>query len=324
MGKVYFGRFVHNLKEKGRSDTDSGCISPVWYRFLFMTMQYGIAIRNACVRTEPTSEPLRKYRGDVWDRRQESRLNVGEAVTVKRSDGGWLYVNSDATEGYVREEGIFLCTRRHYERYLEALEKEYCVVIKSGRYRDGQYFRVGTVLPVFDKEPEYGCRGDAPAFVRQYLPFTERQMRLQTERMLDIPYSWGDERLDGLDCSSTVRAFFACFGLFLPRNSEEQRSCGETLAAMNQATYEELEGLSPEKKKEIIADLGMGTVLHMPGHVMVYAGERYGEPWIFHNCDTYIMDGTEYIVRKSIISKFLPKGEGTYLDYLTAAWKPVL
>lgn len=289
-----------------------------------MAMQYGIAIRNVCVRTEPTPEPLRKYRGDVWDRRQESRLAIGEPVQVKRMDGGWMYVISDATEGYAREDGIFVCTRRHYERYVEALAREYQVVIKSGRYRDGQYFRVGTVLPVFEKELEYGCRGDAPAFVRQYLPFTERQMRLQMERMLDIPYSWGDERQDGMDCSSTVRAFFACFGLFLPRNSEEQRSCGETLAVMNQAAYEDLEGVSPGKKKEIITDLGIGTVLHMPGHVMVYAGERCGEPWVFHNCDTYIMDGTEYIVRKSIISKFLPKGDGTYLDYLTAAWKPVL
>lgn len=289
-----------------------------------MAMQYGIAIRNVCVRTEPTLEPLRKYRGDVWDRRQESRLNVGEPVTVKRMDGGWLYVTSEATEGYVREEGIFLCTRRHYERYLETLEREYCVVIKSGRYRDGQYYRVGTVLPVFEKGPEYGCRGDAPVFIRSYLPFTERQIRLQTERMLDIPYSWGDERLDGMDCSSTVRAFYVCFGLSLPRNSEAQRSCGETLSAMNQAIYEELSGKSPEQKKEVIARMGVGTILHMPGHVMLYVGEKDGFPWIFHNVDTYTMDGTEYLVRKSIISKFLPKGEGTYLDYLTAAWRPIL
>ncbi|MBR6537525.1 MAG: SH3 domain-containing protein [Lachnospiraceae bacterium] len=269
-------------------------------------------------------EPLRKYRGDVWDRRQESRLNVGEPVTVKRMDGGWLYVTSEATEGYVREEGIFLCTRRHYERYLETLEKEYCVVIKSGRYRDGQYFRVGTVLPVLNQEPEYGCRGDAPAFVRNYLPFTERQIRLQTERMLDIPYSWGDERLDGMDCSSTLRAFYMCFGLSLPRNSDEQRSCGQTLFAMKQAAYEDLEGKSPQQKQELIAGLGVGAVLHMPGHVMLYMGERDGFPWIFHNVDTYTMDGTEYLVRKSIISRFLPKGEGTYLDYLTAAWRPIL
>ena len=66
-----------------------------------------------------------------------------------------------------------------------------------------------------------------------------------------------------------------------------------------------------------------GTLLHMPGHVMLYAGERDGIPLIFHNIDTYREAGEEHIVRSCIISPFLPKGEGTYLDYLTAAWKPV-
>lgn len=267
-------------------------------------------------------EPLRKYKGDVWDRRQESRLNVGEPVHLLPMENGWFYVISDATEGYVKEEGILLCTKRHYDEYTEQMGRRYQIVIKGGRYKDGQYFRIGTVLPVFEKEREYSCRGDAPTFVRRYLPFSERQMRLQMERMLEIPYSWGDERVDGMDCSSTVRAFYACFGLSLPRNSEAQRSCGKTLHAMKQARYEELEELPAERKRAIITSLGVGAVLHMPGHVMLYAGEKEGFLWIFHNCDTYVMDGTEYIVRKSIISKFLPKGDGTYLDYLTAAWIP--
>lgn len=292
--------------------------------FLFMGMQYGIAIRNACVRRSPTLEPLRKYKGDVWDRRQESRLAIGEPVRLRRQDGDWFYVVSDSTEGYVRAGEIFVCTRRHYEKYLENVAKEYQVVIKSGRYPDGQYFRVGTVLPVFERERTYVCTGKAPVFVRNYLPFTERQIRLQMERMLEIPYSWGDERLDGMDCSSTVRAFYSCFGLSLPRNSEEQRCCGEVLCAMNQAIYEDLTEKAAAEKAEVIKKLGVGAVLHMPGHVMLYAGERDGAQWIFHNCDTYTMDGTEYIVRKSIISKFLPKGEGTYLDYLTAVWRPIL
>jgi len=269
-------------------------------------------------------EPLRKYKGDVWDRRQESRLNIGEPMRLKRLADGWCYVMSDSTEGYAREEGIYTCTKRYNEKYRELLEREYQVVLKPGRYKDGQYFRVGTLLPVVEKEQTDTYREEAPTFIRSYLPFTERQIRLQMERMLDIPYSWGDERVDGMDCSSTVRAFYACFGLSLPRNSEEQCSCGKILSAITQAVYEDVTGMTTEQKKEVIRNMGVGTVLHMPGHVMLYAGEKDGEPRIFHNCDTYTMDGTEYVVRKSIISKFLPKGEGTYLDYLTAAWKPCL
>ncbi len=268
-------------------------------------------------------EPLRSYKGDVWDRRQESRLNIGEPVLAKRLDGGWLYVISDATEGYAKAEGIFFCTKRHYERYRALLQREYRVVLKSGRETDGQYFRVGTVLPVLDREGS-NATGREPVVVGSYLPYTERQMRVQMERMLDIPYSWGDERLDGLDCSSTVRAFYACFGLFLPRNSGAQRLYGERAAAEETAEYKDLDGKSPEEKAEILRGLGIGTVLHMPGHVMIYAGERDGVPQIFHNCDTYTENGEEHIVRKTVISGFFPKGEGTYLDYLTAAWKPFL
>lgn len=290
-------------------------------------------------------DPLRKYEGDVWDRRQESRLNIGEPLQLKRLSNGWCYVISDSTEGYAKAEGIFICTRRHYEKYRELVGREYQVVLKPGRYRDGQYFRVGTVLPVFEKEkgeesvlgtndeawtrmaeqnrkPE--VRESTPVLVRSFLPYTERQMRLQMERMLEIPYSWGDERVDGMDCSSTVRAFYACFGLSLPRNTGELQSCGETLYAMNQAWYEDLTGMSVDKKKEIIAAMGIGAVLHVPGHVLIYAGEKEGEMQVFHNCDTYPEDGEERIVRRCIISGFLPRGEGNTLDYLMAVWKPFL
>ena len=292
--------------------------------FLCNGMQYGIAMRNICVRTEPTTEPLRKYEGDVWDRRQESRVNVGELLRFEHMDNGWCYVTTDATEGFAEERGIFACTKRHYERYRRLLEREYQVVIKPGRYKDGQYFRVGTVLPVFGEEPESEERQGAPVFVKQYLPFTERQMRLQMERMLDIPYSWGDERADGMDCSSTVRAFYACFGFFLPRNASEQCKYGEYLATTGGAEYKDLNGVAREEKMKTIREMGMGTMLHMPGHVMLYVGEREGKPLIFHNCDVYNEGEKEVVVRKCVISEFFPKGTGIYLDYITAAWKKVV
>lgn len=289
-----------------------------------MELLYGIAIRNVSVRTEPTSDPARKYPGDVWDRRQESRLNIGEPLRLKRVEGGWCYGFTEATEGYLREDGIFVCSKRYYTRYSEELHRDFRIVVKAGRQKDGQYLRVGTVLPGAEKEERCIFTTGMPVFLRSYLPFTERQMRLQMERMVGTPYSWGDERADGMDCSSTVRAFFACFGLSLPRNAEAQRQCGELLAGMGQATYEVLEGLSPEEKLKRMAALGMGTILHAPGHVMIYAGESGEEPRIFHNCDTYQIGDKEYILRKCVISGFLPKGEETYLDRVTAAWKPMI
>lgn len=83
--------------------------------------------------------------------------------------------------------------------------------------------------------------------------------------------------------------------------------------------------MEAEQKEGVLSALGTGAILHMPGHVMLYAGKENGEHRIFHNCDTYTeQDGTEHIVRQCIISGFLPKMEGTYFDYLTAAWVPLI
>ncbi len=285
-------------------------------------------------------EPLRKHKEDVWDRRQESRLNLGEAVQIKHLGEHWLYVISDTTSGYALSEGFTVCTRAQYEKYRTLPQKEHRVVLKAGRNEGGQYLRVGTILPpeeamfeteVCEKDRKYR-RGEAqgatvgwqtpPVIIRGKLPLSERQLFLQMNRMLGIPYSWGDERADGMDCSSTVRAFYACFGVFLPRNSGEQKDYGERLAAEGKAIFFRTERMSAGQKKELLASLGVGAILHMPGHVMLYAGEENGEPRIFHNCDTYTEDGTEHIVRRCVITGFLPKLDGTYLDYLTAVWRP--
>lgn len=288
-------------------------------------------------------EPLRKDKDDVWDRRQESRLNVGEAVRLKHLGENWLYVISDTTAGYAAADGFLLCTKAEYENRRTLFKKEHRVVLRGGRSEQGKYFRTGTILPpeteMFEEEL-YGreCRHKRerlqetgreqpgpPVIIHGRLPFSERQLLLQMERLLGTPYSWGDERADGMDCSSTVRAFYACFGLALPRNSSEQKSFGETLAAEGRAVFYQIERMEAEQKEGVLSALGIGAVLHMPGHVMLYAGKENGEHRIFHNCDTYTeQDGTEHIIRKCVISGFLPKMEGTYFDYLTAAWIPLL
>lgn len=304
-------------------------------------MQYGIAVRNVSVRTEPTMAPLRKDKDDVWDRRQESRLNVGEAVRIKRLGANWFYVISDTTSGYALADGFTICKRAQYENRRAMLKKEHRVVLKGGRDECGKYFRTGTILPpaeemleteMYGKERRHGREGmqgavtgrqAPPVIIHKSLPFSERQFLLQMERMVGIPYSWGDERVDGMDCSSTVRAFYACFGVFLPRNSSEQKSYGEKLAAEGKAAFFPVERMDAGQKEKIISDLGVGAILHMPGHVMLYAGKENEEHRIFHNCDTYTENGTEHIVRRCIISGFLPKMNGTYFDYLTAAWMPL-
>lgn len=87
------------------------------------------------------------------------------------------------------------------------------------------------------------------------------------------PYGWGGlYRLR--DCSSTLSDLFANFGFWVPRNSLQQTQIGEKI---------DLTGKTPREKIKIIRDQGVPffTIVHFPGHVALYVGERKGEPYIF-------------------------------------------
>jgi hypothetical protein len=94
--------------------------------------------------------------------------------------------------------------------------------------------------------------------------------------MIGEPYGWG-----GLyghrDCSSMTRDFFAVFGIWLPRHSEDQ--------VKEVGTYIDLSGLSPEEKEKTIIKKGVPylSLLWRKGHVMLYIGAKDGRALIFHN-----------------------------------------
>ncbi len=87
------------------------------------------------------------------------------------------------------------------------------------------------------------------------------------------PYGWGGlYRLR--DCSSTQSDLFAGFGFWLPRNSLEQAQVGEKI---------DLTGKSSAEKIRIIHNQGAPffTIVHFPGHVALYVGEKKGIPYLF-------------------------------------------
>jgi hypothetical protein len=96
------------------------------------------------------------------------------------------------------------------------------------------------------------------------------------DELIGEPYGWGG-LYDNRDCSSMTRDFFAPFGIWLPRHSEDQ--------VKEVGNYIELQGLSPEQKEKIILEKGIPylTLLWRKGHVMLYIGEHNGHALIFHN-----------------------------------------
>jgi hypothetical protein len=96
------------------------------------------------------------------------------------------------------------------------------------------------------------------------------------DELIGEPYGWGG-LYGNRDCSSMTRDFFAPFGIWLPRHSEDQ--------VKEVGNYIELQGLSPEQKEKIILEKGIPylTLLWRKGHVMLYIGEHNGHALIFHN-----------------------------------------
>jgi hypothetical protein len=94
--------------------------------------------------------------------------------------------------------------------------------------------------------------------------------------LIGEPYGWGG-LYGNRDCSAMTRDFFAVFGLWLPRNSEDQ--------VKEAGRYINLAGMDPEQKEKIILEKGIPylTLLWRKGHVMLYIGAKDGQALIFHN-----------------------------------------
>ncbi|MFW5735095.1 MAG: SH3 domain-containing protein, partial [Oceanidesulfovibrio sp.] len=106
------------------------------------------------------------------------------------------------------------------------------------------------------------------------LTYTSRNMAEVARAMAGRLYGWGG-LYENRDCSSLIKDLFTPFGVWLPRNSAQQTRVGAVA---------KLDALEREAKIErIVAEaIPFRTLLYMPGHIMLYLGERGGDPVVFH------------------------------------------
>ena len=81
----------------------------------------------------------------------------------------------------------------------------------------------------------------------RYLLLILNAVKIANE-LIDEPYGWGG-LYGNRDCSAMTRDFFAPFGIWLPRHSEDQ--------AKKVGTYIDLQNLEPEQKEKIILEQGI-------------------------------------------------------------------
>lgn len=114
------------------------------------------------------------------------------------------------------------------------------------------------------------------AAARFPLPLIPLQLATLVNQLMGLPYSWGG--LGGLyDCSSTLVTLFQPFGIWLPRNSGDQVRSAQP--------YLDVTGLDRTQKLALIKQQGVPflTLGWMPGHVVLYLGEKQGIPHLFNS-----------------------------------------
>ncbi|WP_295799801.1 SH3 domain-containing protein [uncultured Microbulbifer sp.] len=97
----------------------------------------------------------------------------------------------------------------------------------------------------------------------------------QAFKFLGERYGWGHD-YNGRDCTGFVGEVYKSFGLLMPRNSGQQGK-GEYAPTKRFAEGDQT------AREAALAELSVGDLIYIPGHVMMYLGEVDGEPFVIHD-----------------------------------------
>ena len=264
------------------------------------TSRPAIALAEADVRVLPTATPLYPSRNSARGERgllkqdvlQNSALKPGEPLAVygTSKDAKWLFIASGTVVGWVPTGKVASVDDEFIESYVYS---DHAVIVRDNvPFHDAKGVKLctaklGTILPRDGADVLLPVRGKngmattmrhrsesgvAPRFP---IPFTPRNAADAIDRMMGERYGWGG--LDGLrDCSAMTRDYFTLFGVWLPRNSGDQAKTGASIPLRN---------IPVETRPKTIVENGVpfATMIHMPGHIMLYLGVYDSQPIVFHN-----------------------------------------
>ncbi len=262
----------------------------------------GIALVTTSLRAMPTARPLVRDRGRPgcgypFDLLQESLVGAQEPLWISHRSRSreWTFVMTSYAAGWVPSRNVALLGDTALAA-IRSLPLGACIreglAVHGPEGRFLFWTRIGMVLPltgdgVFPGNVFAATDRDEAgtaifrtvtiprdAIVPVPWPATAANVTLLASRLLGQPYGWGG--LHGnRDCSATVRDLLMPFGIWLPRNSRQQAGAGRVV---------DLSHTAPEAKAPVILNEARPwtTLLNAPGHVMLYAGQQNGTPYVFH------------------------------------------
>jgi len=287
-----------------------------------------ITIRRTDVKALPTSaafyrDPRRVGEGFPFDYNQNSALHINVPLYISHfsKDKRWAFVRASYAFGWIKITDLALVNNDFVKKFKNG---NYAVTIKDNlrlyndKNKPTSIVKLGALFPISKDGQSYlmakrNFKGQArihkvkvegqKLIAEKPLPFTAENVAMLAKEFYGEPYGWGGS-YECRDCSATTRDFLGAFGVFLRRNSSKQAKDGKS------TIY--IKGLKKRaKKKKIIKEAEpFRSLLHVPGHIVLYLGEYKGEPVIMH---TYWgirkNDGTKLITGRTIITTTEPGKE---------------
>lgn len=254
------------------------------------------------IRAFPTQRPVlrdpeKAGEGFPFDYMQNSSIAANKPVFVSHysKDKEWVFIKSSFAYGWVKSRNIVFIEKKYTDIWQDA---EQIFITKENKplYTSQQEFlfktTIGTMLPLIDeddnayeilsignyklREPYYVKSSlDKSSGHKDILEFNAQNINLIMNELLHVNYGWGG-LYNQRDCSSTLRDFFAPFGIWLPRNSFQQSRVGKVIS---------FEQMSDEEKIATIKQQGVPfeTLLYKQGHIVLYVGTFDNKIIIFQN-----------------------------------------
>ena len=289
---------------------------------------HAITIRRTNVKALPTStafyrDPKKVGEGFPFDYNQNSALHINVPLYISHysKDRRWAYVRASYAFGWVKITDLSLVDNKFKKAFRSGT---YAMTVKDNlrlyneKNKPLSIVKLGALFPVSKDGKSYltakksslghamihKVHAETPKIIaRKPLPFTPKNVAMLAKEFYGEPYGWGGA-YECRDCSATTRDFLGPFGIFLRRNSGKQARDG------THVTY--IKGIPKRaKKKKIIREAEpFRSLLHVPGHIVLYLGQYKGEPVIMH---TYWgirkKNGSKLVTARTIITTTEPGKE---------------
>jgi len=286
-----------------------------------LDLAFAITTKNTNLRIFPTDKPFfRGSEGDFsypFDALQNSFLSVMQPVKLSHysTDMAWVFVESSSASGWIKSNEIALIDAEMIQKIKNApkivITKDNApVYFQQGLF--AHYLKAGALLPVLvqDKnefrafvintaEDKSGFSANVSVSTQfaSWFPLEFNQTNVKTivDELLNENYGWGGLYANR-DCSALTKDFFAIFGVWLPRNSAAQKKS---------ALFFDVSDLAPKAREAKLKELGVPymTLVYLPGHIMLYTGEKDGKALLLHNIwGIKTKDNGRYIIGKSVIT----------------------